>query len=162
MDASQKLIKNIAILAATGLLLSAVGLAQPTLVATPTTVVIPASASNTASVTSSDGTTVITYTVGTPRYNGDPAWLTVTPTGTTTTAATTSLQFTARNVAWGSASPHTATVTLTPTNGTAAVVITVSYDTGGGGGGGGATLFADRSSVALTSTSRATTVNITT
>ena len=156
MDAAQKLIKNIAILAATGLLLSAVGLAQ-TLVATPTTVVIPASGSNTAAVTSSDSITVITYTIGTPSYNGDPPWLTV--TGGTTTPST--LSFQARNVAFVSATPHTATVTLTPTTGPQ-VVITVSYDTGGGGGGGGATLFADRSSVALTDTSRATTVSITT
>src|ERR1019366_4583047 len=160
MNAAQKLLKKIAILTAAALLLSTVGLAQPTLVATPTTVVLPATGSNDAAVTSSDGTTM-SYTIGAPSYNGgDPAWLTVTPTGATTTAATTSLHFQARNVAFVSASPHTATVTLTPVNGTAAVVITVSYDTGGGGGGGSSTLTASNTNVSLDSIHTSATVNI--
>src|SRR5450759_5076923 len=122
MDAAQKLIKNIAILTVAALLLSTVGLAA-NLVATPNPVVLPpATASGDASVTSSDGTT-ITYTIGPPSYNGgDPAWLAVSPTGTTTTAATPSLHFQASHVAFVSASPHTATVTLTPTTGTPVVI----------------------------------------
>jgi uncharacterized protein (TIGR03437 family) len=156
MDAAQKLIKNIAILTAATLLLSTVGLAA-NLVATPTTVVLPpATAFHTAAVSSSDGTTVINYTIGATNYNGgDPAWLTV--TGGTATPAT--LNFQARGVAFVSASPHTATVTLTPTTGTP-VMITVSYDTGGGGGGGGSTLIPSQPSIALTSAANSTTINI--
>src|ERR1019366_8912194 len=51
-------------------------------------------------------------------------------------------------------------VTLTPVNGTAAVVITVSYDTGGGGGGGSSTLTASNTNVSLDSIHTSATVNI--
>src|ERR1035441_10681410 len=113
MDAAQKLLKNIAILTATALLLSTAGLAA-TLVATPT-VVLPGDTGgpNTANVTSSDGTTVITFTIGTPVYTpGDPAWLPFVTGGTTTPAT---LSFQATNRAGLSTGPHTAKVTLHPT-----------------------------------------------
>ncbi len=159
MDAAQKLLKNLAILTATALLLSSIGLAAT--LAAPSTVVISASGSNDASVTSSDGTPV-TYTIGPPSYTGgDPAWLTV--TGGTTTTAT--LTFTARNVPWVSASPHSATVTLTPSGpsaGIPAVTIMVTYDSGGGGGGGSATLSASPNTVPLTNTITSATVAIST
>src|ERR1035438_708604 len=158
MDAAQKLLKNIAILTAAALLLSTVGLAQPTLVATPSTVAIGATGYNTADVTSSDGT-VITYTIGTPIYTGgDPAWLAV--SGVTTTAST--LTFNAHSVAGLSATLHTATVMLTPTSpaGVAALTITVTYDTTGGGGSGGSTLTASKLSVSLDSLHTSDTVNI--
>src|ERR1017187_3020989 len=159
MDAAQKLIKNIAILAATGLLLSAVGLAQPTLVATPTTVAIGASGFNTANVTSSDnGTTVITYSIGAPTFtSGDPQWLTV--SGGTTTPST--LTFTAHNVAGLSAAVHTATVVLHPANHTQDLTITATFDTSGGGGGGGSTLIPSQTSVALTSAASTAQITIT-
>jgi uncharacterized protein (TIGR03437 family) len=162
MDAAQKLLKNVAILTAAVLLLSTVGLAT-TLVA-PASVAIGATGSNTASVTSSDAT-VITYTVGSPAYSGgDPAWLTVSPSGSTTTAATASLFFQARNAAGLAAAVHTATVVLAPTTptGLAAVQITVTYDTSGGGGTGtGTTLVGSKTSVSLNSTTFSDTVNIT-
>ena len=153
MDAAQKLLKNAAILTAATLLLSTVGLAA-TLVATPTTVAIGVSGFNTAGVTSSDGTTVIAFSFGTPSYTGgDPQWLTV--SGGTATPAT--LTFTAHNVAGLPAALHTATVTLTPGN----VVITVTFDTTGSGGGGGGTLAASQNPVNLTSAANATTISIT-
>ena len=134
MDAAQKLLKQIAILTTAVLLLSTVGLAA-TLVVPVTTVSIGAGGYVDASVTSSDAT-VITYVVGLPAYSGgDPAWLTVSPTGSTDTAATAGLRFTAHSVGL-SAAVHSATVTLTPTAGaTASVTITVTWDTSGGGGG---------------------------
>ena len=158
MDAAQKLLKNIAILTAAALLLSTVGLAQPTLVATPSTVVLnPATGNNTAEVDSSDGATVITYSIGIPSYNGgDPPWLNV--TGGTATPAM--LSFQARSVAFVSASPHTATVVLHPSNGAADLTITVSYDTGGGGGGGSSSLTASNTNVSLDSIHTSATVNI--
>src|ERR1035441_10204825 len=158
MDAAQKLLKNIAILTAAALLLSTVGLAQPTLVATPSTVVPnPATGNNTAEVDSSDGATVITYSIGIPSYNGgDPPWLNV--TGGTATPAM--LSFQARSVAFVSASPHTATVVLHPSNGAADLTITVSYDTGGGGGGGRSSLTASNTNVSLDSIHTSATVNI--
>ena len=165
MDAAQKLLKNIAILTATALLLSTAGLAA-TLVATPT-VVLPGDTGgpNTANVTSSDGTTVITFTIGTPVYTpGDPAWLPFVTGGTTTPAT---LSFQATNRAGLSTGPHTARVTLHPT-GPAGVVgdvtITVTFDTStsGGGGGGSTTLNASKGTVNLTSLVTLATVNITT
>ena len=157
MDAAQKLFKNIAILTAATLLLSTVALAQPTLVVTPTTVPIGATGYNTANVNSSDGTTV-TYTIGAPSYTGgDPAWLAVSGVGTTPETLT----FNAHNVAGLSLAVHTATVLLSPTNGTAAVTITVTYDTTGGGGGtGSSTLTASVSAVTLDSIHTSATVNI--
>src|ERR1019366_6334321 len=161
MDAAQKLLKNIAILTAAALLLSTVGLAQPTLVA-PATVSIGATGSNDASVNTSDGS-VITFTIGAPDYSADPgapAWLTV--TGGTTTPA--NLHFQARNVAGLSSAVHTATVTLTPSGAVLAVTITVTFDTtgGGGGGGGSTTLIASKTAVSLGSIITSDTVNITT
>src|ERR1035441_2554090 len=159
MDAAQKLIKNIAILTAAALLLSTVGLAQ-TLVA-PTTVSIGATGFNDASVTSSDGTTAITYTIGVPSFTaGDPAWLTV--SGGTTTP--TSVHFQASNPATLSQAMHTATVTLTPSGASAgipAVTITVTYDTTAGGGGtGSSTLTASSTAVTLDSIHTSATVSI--
>jgi len=160
MDAAQKLLKQIAILTTAVLLLSTVGLAA-TLVVPVTTVSIGAGGYVDASVTSSDAT-VITYVVGLPAYSGgDPAWLTVSPTGSTDTAATAGLRFTAHSVGL-SAAVHSATVTLTPTAGaTASVTITVTWDTSGGGGGTTTTLSASKTTVNLTSTLLADTVTIT-
>jgi len=159
MDAAQKLLKNIAILTAAALLLSTVGLAATTLVA-PSTVAIGATGYNTADVSSSDGTTIITYSIGTPSYTGgDPAWLAVSGVGTTPSTLT----FTAHSVAGLSAALHSATVTLTPTSpaGLAAVTITVTYDTSGGGGGGGtSTLTASNTTVSLDSIHTSATVDI--
>src|ERR1035441_3292427 len=136
MDAAQKLLKASAILLAFALLMAAPGWAVPTLVVNPTTVAIGTTGFNTANVTSSDGMTVITYTIGTPSYTGgDPAWL-YSITGSTTTPAT--LSFYARNSGL-SAGVHTATVVLYPTNGAPNVTVTVTYDNTGGGGGGGST-----------------------
>ena len=153
MDAAQKLLKNIGILTATALLLSATGLAT-TLNVAPLTVAIPATTgSNSASVTSSDGaTTPITFTIGAPTYtNGDPAWLLPIQGGTTTP---TSLEFTIRNSGLSQAL-HTATVVLHPTipaSGVADVMITVTYDPRtGGGGGGSSTLSASQTTLNLTS-----------
>jgi uncharacterized protein (TIGR03437 family) len=158
MDAAQKLLKNIAILTAATLLLSTVGLAAVTLVATPATVAIGATGYNTAAVTSSDGTTIINYSIGTPTYSGgDPAWLAV--SGVSTTPST--LTFNAHNVAGLSSALHTATVTLTPSGAIAALTVTVTYDTSGGGGsGGGSTLTASKTSVSLDSIHTSDTVNI--
>ena len=161
MDAAQKLLKASAILLAFALLMAAPGWALPTLVVPSATVAIPVATrtSDPQSVTSSDGTTAITFATSI-NYAGDVAWLYV--SGGTMTP--TSLTFSALSVGGFSATVHTATVTLTPTSpaGVAAVQITVTYDnTGSGGGGGSTTLAASQTTVALTSVTDAAIVTIT-
>src|ERR1035441_5352867 len=161
MDAAQKLLKASAILLAFALLMAAPGWAV-TLNVASTTVVIPVASrtSDPVSVTSSDGTTAITFATSI-NYGGDVAWLGV--SGGITTP--TSLTFTANSVSGFSATVHTATVTLTPTipAGVAAVQITVTYNNtgGGGGGGGGARVCAPPSPLFLTSVTTFAPVTIT-
>src|ERR1019366_9784464 len=95
MDAAQKLLKASAILLAFALLMAAPGWAV-TLNVASTTVSIPVASrvSDPVSVTSSDGTTAITFTRATTYASGDVAWLGVSGGGVTPT----SLQFTANNV----------------------------------------------------------------
>ena len=160
MDAAQKLLKNIAILTAIALLLSTVGFAvTPTLVVTPNPVPIGATRqSDPVSVTSSDGTTPITFAIGPPTYTGaDSSWLQVSPSGTAATPA--SLTFSARNIVL-SAALHTAYVDLTPTSPSGTPVrITVTYDTSGTGIS--TTLTASTTNVSLTNTIATANVNIT-
>ncbi len=143
MDAAQKLLKASAILLALASLMAAPGWAQTLQVqSTSVTLGSPTFTASTG-VSSSDGTTVINYTVAV-SYSNDTtnsgSWLVVTPTGATTTAATPTLNFGIRNNSTaGINTGAMATVTLTPTGpsgvSTTAVDITVTFNSAGGGGG---------------------------
>ncbi len=147
MDAAHKLLKNLAILLALSLLMTAAGWSQTLQVASSVT--IGSSGSNFTFVTSSASpTTEITYTISSPDYSIDssnpPHWLTVSPSSgpVTTVPGGNSLNFTA-NTAGLSSGSHSAKVTLTPTapTGLAPVSITVTFTgTGNGGGGGGSNI----------------------
>ena len=167
MDAAHKLLKNLAILLVLSLLMAAAGWSQ-TLQA-PATVTIGSSGSNSANITSStgfpNGSTEITYTIGTPDYTGDTSgsanknWLAV--SGGTVTPA--SLNFSVVTTA-GLNTGASATVTLTPTTGTA-VTIKVIFSGTGTGGGGSNILSASANPVNLAAginSSSSGTVNVTT
>jgi uncharacterized protein (TIGR03437 family) len=142
MDAAQKLLKTSAILLAIALLMAAPGWAQtPTLVAPSSVVIGNTTVSDPVSVTSSDGTTVITYTISAPDYSVDGSgsrtgWLSA-PSGTGFTTPTASLIFRIPTTA-GVNSGASAKITLTPTAPASAVggpvTITVTFSPGGGGG----------------------------
>jgi uncharacterized protein (TIGR03437 family) len=160
MDAAQKLLKVSAILFALALLMAAPGWAQSLIV--PNTVSIGISHAAVASVTSSatNSGVEITYTIGTPEYSiGDVPWLTVTGP-IKTSGGNTYLNFVAHDIAFASVAPHPATVTLTPTNpsGLLAVSILVLFDPSGTTS---ANLTADKTTVNLSNAIPSTGVNIT-
>src|ERR1017187_4629833 len=130
MDAAQKLLRIAALLFVISMLTAASGWAAPppTLVVSPTTLTIGLSGNDYVSVTSSDGTAV-SFTA-TPSTS----WLQVSPSSasTSTTSPATQLQFQLYPVpAPGSA----ATVTLHPSNGSADVMVNVTYNPSTGGNG---------------------------
>src|ERR1035438_3204660 len=134
MDA-QRLLKNLAILATSTLLMATIGLAQPTLLV-PTSVSMSGTGGQDVNVTSSGSpTTEISYSIGSPVYlDSDSGWLGVNGFGYTQTPAPLSFSLVRAPQTGGQ---HQATVTLTPSSpaGVAAVTITVTYNSGPGSGG---------------------------
>src|ERR1039458_3271787 len=168
MDAAQKLVKNSALLLISALLVAAPGwcAALPTL-QVPASVSVTYTGSATVQATSSDGTTAIPFTIGTPNYGaGVTGWLSASGDNGNTTPS--NLTFRVQAVA-GLTACTSATVTLTPTGSGAysstAQTITVTWANTSscpGSGGGSTTLTANPTSLNLTNTLNSSPVTIST
>jgi uncharacterized protein (TIGR03437 family) len=157
MDAAHTLLKKTVLLLALALFAVAPVIQAQTLSSSATAVTLQGTTGAQVNVTSSDSTTVITFTRSIAY--GDNAslnWLSVAGGSTTPTTLFVNLGGLAGSLPAGT---HTATVTLTATSPASTVSFTVSYTVGSSGGGGGqtGTITAAPSSVPLSALSGNTT-----